>query len=194
MANCNHSCCNSAHSGSCSHDHWPHGGCGCFFPPWMHGACCSLNNDSACPYSCWRHPIYCTPSYYTCAETENGPTLVIHQIVLEAGGEQSCTPRTFRIRVTGPSYPCGEIFTLRTGSCTELDEPLVISGLQPGQYQIEILYDCPRDYATTITGPVCSGVVTVTNNTAPTVVTIVSRRRIRRCRCHCGCSRNCTNW
>ena len=161
------------------HDHHQHCGCSSVIPPY-------------CPFPQWTHPLLCNPAHLCCASNENGPTLVIHTILLEAGCQQSCTPRTLRIRVTGPSYPCGEIFTLRTGSCTELDEPLVISGLEPGQYQIEILYDCPRDYATTITGPVCSGVVTVAANAAPTVVTIVSRRRLHRCRCHC--SRNCTNW
>ncbi|MFR2019715.1 MAG: hypothetical protein ACLS6G_04045 [Christensenellales bacterium] len=35
----------------------------------------------------------------------NGPTLVIHKIVLEPCGGQSCTERTFTLRITGPSYP-----------------------------------------------------------------------------------------
>lgn len=39
------------------------------------------------------------------------PTLVIHKIVLEPCGNQSCTERTFTLRITGPSYPNGEIFT-----------------------------------------------------------------------------------
>ena len=159
----------------------------CNWANWINGCGCNWDCSSSCPYGRWRHPIHCTPAYYSCAGTENGPTLVIHQIVLEAGGEQSCTPRSFQIRITGPSYPCGEIFTLRAGSCLTLDEPLVISGLEPGEYQIEVLYDCPRDYATTITGPVCSGVVTVCSSTVPTVVTIVSRRRVCRRRCRCTC-------
>ena len=184
---------NSSCNSSCSSVCFPHWPCG-FFPPFLHGACCSLTCDERCPYSRWRHPIHCTPAYYCCAGTENGPTLVIHHILLEAGGEQSCTPRTFRIRVTGPSYPCGEIFSLRSGSCLELDEPLVISGLTPGEYRIEILYDCPHSFATTLTGPVCEGVVTVSESAAPTVVTIVSRRRVcRRGRWSSGCCCN-TGW
>lgn len=71
------------------------------------------------------------PAHFCCAGWENGPTLVIHKIVLEPCGNQSCTERTFTLRITGPSYPNGEIFTLRAGSCTQLDEPLVISGLEP---------------------------------------------------------------
>ena len=85
------------------------------------------------------HPLLCNPAHLCCAENTNGPTLVIHCILLEPCGNQSCTPRNFTIRVTGPSYPGGETFTLRAGSCTELDEPLVIAGLTPGQYQIEQL-------------------------------------------------------
>lgn len=143
--------------------------------------------EASCPYGRWRHPISSCQAYYSCAGMQDGPTLVIHTILLEAGCQQSCTPRTLRIRVTGPSYPCGEIFSLRAGSCLELDEPLVISGLIPGQYHIEILYDCPHQYVSTITGASCSGNVTVTNSAAPTVVTIVSRRSICR-RNRCGCA------
>lgn len=154
------------------------------FPPF---GCCAQWN---CPYSRWLHPICCNPAYYSCAGSENGGTLVIHQIVLEASGEQSCTPRTFQLRITGPSYPCGEVFTLRAGSCLELDEPLVISGLEAGQYRIEQLWDCGDEFISTFTGPVCGQVVTVSASAAPTVVTIVSRRqRCRRCGCSaCGCT------
>ena len=180
MSNCNqHNHGNHHNNWNCWNNWgiwWPHWGCGC-------------NHDweDNCPYSRWRHPIYCCPAYYSCAGTQDGPTLVIHAIPLEAGCEQSCTPRTFRIRITGPSYPCGEIFSLRAGSCLTLDEPLVISGLEPGQYQIEVLFDCPRNYLSTITGADCGGCVQVTNSAAPTVVTIVSRRRVR-CPNRCGCN------
>lgn len=54
---------------------------------------------------------------------ENGPTLVIHKIVLEPCGGQSCTERTFTLRITGPSYPNGETFTLPRGELHQLDEP-----------------------------------------------------------------------
>ena len=116
---------------------------------------------------------------------ENGPTLVIHKIVLEPCGSQSCTERTFTLRITGPSYPNGEIFTLRAGSCTQLDEPLVISGLEPGCYAIEELLNRPNEYCTTITGPVMGNVVQLTNSCVPTVVTIVNRKRLCRRR-YCG--------
>lgn len=162
---------------------WCHA-CGC----WMNG--CSNGAHHSCPYSQWMQPISCTQAYYTCAGAENGATLVIHQIVLEAGGEQSCTPRSFQLRITGPSYPCGEVFSLRAGSCLELDEPLVISGLEPGQYRIELLYDCSGEYTSTLTGPVCGQIITVSASAAPTVVTIVSRRNLPRCRRRaCGCAR-----
>ena len=85
-----------------------------------------------CPFPQWKHPLLCNPAHWCCAGENNGPTLVIHQILLEPCGNQSCTPRTFTVRITGPSYPCGETFTLRAGSCTEIDEPLVIAGLTPG--------------------------------------------------------------
>ena len=78
--------------------------------------CCEL---PYCPFPEWKHPLLCNPAHLCCAENENGPTLVIHQILLEPCGNQSCTPRTFTIRITGPSYPCGETFTLRAGSCTQ---------------------------------------------------------------------------
>lgn len=173
---------------SCMHPHPPMPPCHGPFPPWQEGACCPIPTRPPCYGEPFLHPIHCCPAYYSCAGTQNGATLVIHQIVLEAGGEQSCTPRRFHIRITGPSYPCGEVFTLRAGSCTELDEPLVISGLEPGRYLIETLYDTPTDFATTITGPVCGGYVTVSASAAPTVVTIVSRRRFPGCRrCICRC-------
>ena len=76
-------------------------------------------------------------------------------------------------------------FTLRAGSCTQLDEPLVISGLEPGCYAIEELLNCPNEYCTTITGPVMGNVVQLTNSCVPTVVTIVNRKRLCRRR-YCG--------
>lgn len=138
-------------------------------------------HGSFCPFPAWTHPLLCNPAHLCCAEYENGPTLVIHKILLEPCGNQSCTPRMFTIRVTGPSYPGGETFTLRAGSCTEIDEPLVISGLIPGQYEIDDL-SCSREYDTTFTGPICCGSVSITASPVPTVITIVSRKRIMRCR------------
>ena len=153
-------------------------------------------HHSYCPYPQWKHPLLCNPAHFCCtdANSSNGPTLVIHQILLEPCGNQSCTPRTFTIRITGPSYPCGETFTLRAGSCTELDEPLIIAGLIPGQYEIEQVNtgcscgcDC-SEYDTTFTGPISCGQVSITASIVPTVITIVSRKRI--CRRH----RRCCGW
>ena len=115
---------------------------------------CHCDCRPSCPYVEWLHPLCCNPAHFCCAGCENGPTLVIHKIVLEPCGGQSCTERTFTLRITGPSYPNGETFTLRAGSCTQLDEPLVISGLEPGCYTIEELMSRPCEYCTTITGPV----------------------------------------
>ena len=155
---------------------------------------CDCLHHSYCPYPHWKHPLLCNPAHFCCADTnnDNGPTLIIHQILLEPCGNQSCTPRTFTIRVTGPSYPCGETFTLRAGSCTELDEPLVIAGLIPGQYEIEqVNSGCScgcgaGEYDTTYTGPISCGQVSITASRVPTVITIVSRKRVcrrRRRRC-----------
>ena len=156
-----------------------------------HSICASCGSfSSSCPYPQWMHPIYCNPTHYCDAGLEYGPTLVIHQIALEPSGSQSCAPRAFSLRITGPSYPCGETFTLRAGSCTELDEPLVISGLTPGEYTIELLGTGACAYDTTITGPVCGNTVVITASAAPTVVTLVCRRRyVSRCGCQvCGCA------
>ena len=160
---------------------------------------CDCAHHSYCPYPHWKHPLLCNPAHFCCADAnnDNGPTLIIHQILLEPCGNQSCTPRTSTIRITGPSYPCGETFTLRAGSCTELDEPLVIAGLIPGQYEIEQLNSgCTcgcgcnggcGEYDTTYTGPISCGQVSITASRVPTVITIVSRKRVcrRRRRCHC---------
>ena len=147
---------------------------------------CHCDCRPSCPYVEWLHPLCCNPAHFCCAGCENGPTLVIHKIVLEPCGGQSCTERTFTLRITGPSYPTGETFTLRAGSCTQLDEPLVISGLEPGCYTIEELMSKPYEYCTTITGPVMGNVVRLTNSGVPTVVTIVSRKQLcRRRRYYC---------
>lgn len=164
--------------------------------------CCDGCN-SFCPFPDWIHPLLCNPTQFCCVGSDNGPTLVIHSILLEPCGNQSCTPRTLRIRVTGPSFPCGEFFTLRVGSCTEIDEPLVITNLEPGQYEIEQILSSCREFDTTFTGPICNGCVSITNSIVPTVITIVNRKRFcRRCHRHgfgcnggcnngCGCNNNC---
>ena len=153
--------------------------------------------SSFCPFPDWIHPLLCNPTQFCCVGNDNGPTLVIHSILLEPCGNQSCTPRTLRIRITGPSFPCGEFFTLRVGSCTEIDEPLVITNLEPGQYEIEQILSSCREFDTTFTGPICNGCVSITCSVVPTVITIVNRKRFcRRCRRHgcnnCGCN-NCGN-
>ena len=155
-----------------------------------HCGCC----NSFCPFPEWAHPLLCNTARFCCANSDNGPTLVIHSILLEPCGNQSCTPRTFHIRVTGPSFPCGENFTLRAGSCTEIDEPLVIAGLEPGQYEVEqILGACCREFDTTFTGPICNGCVSITSSCVPTVITIVNQKRFCRCcgRRGCGCPGGC---
>ena len=183
MSNCN--TCHAAHTHhSCDVNScplpWANHPHGCPQPYAQNGAACGQ----------YVQPIYCNAAQYSDAGVTSGATLVIHQIVLEPCGNPTCTPRTFSIRITGPSYPCGEVFQLRAGSCLELDEPLVITGLEPGVYCIEELLTCPNSYITTYTGPVCGQRVTVTNSWSPTVVTIVCRRR--QCRlCHgsgCGSS------
>ena len=154
---------------------------------------CNCAHHAYCPFPQWKHPLLCNPAHFCCADmqNDNGPTLVIHQILLEPCGNPSCTPRTFTIRVTGPSYPCGETFTLRAGSCTQLDEPLVIAGLTPGQYEIEqVNTGCAcgcgcSEYDTTFTGPISCGQVSITASRVPTVITIVSRKRT--CRRRRGC-------
>ena len=162
---------------------------------------CDCLTHAYCPYPQWKHPLLCNPVHFCCTNPheDNGPTLVIHQILLEPCGNQSCTPRTFTIRVTGPSYPCGETFTLRAGSCTELDEPLVIAGLIPGQYEIEQLNthcSCgcgAGEYDTTFTGPISCGQVSITASRVPTVITIVSRKRLCRRR-RCGWKNSCAHY
>lgn len=66
-------------------------------------SCCFHHHDCSCrpscPYPEWIHPLCCNPTHYCCAGYENGPTLVIHKIVLEPCGSQSCTPQDVH-----PSY------------------------------------------------------------------------------------------
>ena len=187
--------CNHSHTSCCSghhhHDNWP------VFPPiypafpWQpcHPHRPWPQEDGAC--GAYLQPICASPAQYSDAGVTQGATLVIHKIVLEPCGDRSCTPRTYTIRITGPSYPCGETFQLRAGSCLELDEPLVITGLEPGTYCIEEVQNCPNAYISTFTGPVCGRQVTVTSSYFPTVITICSRKRLcrlcRRSGCGCGC-------
>ena len=158
-----------------------HSSCGgCGFHPW------NMPNANGCAN--YAQPIASNAAQFVSAGTHEGATLVIHKIVLEPCGTPTCTPRTYTIRITGPSYPCGETFQLRAGSCLELDEPLVITGLEPGTYCIEEVSACPNAYISTYTGPVCGRQVTVGRSWFPTVVTICSRRRLCRL-CHgygCG--------
>lgn len=170
---------------------------------WLHPSCFDTDcgcehHHSYCPFPQWKHPLLCNPAHWCCAENDNGPTLVIHLILLEPCGNQSCTPRTFTIRITGPSYPCGETFTLRAGSCTEIDEPLIIAGLTPGQYTVEQITSggcgC-SEYDTTYTGPIACNEVSITASHIPTVITIVNRKRLNPCRRRrrrgWGCSASC---
>lgn len=145
---------------------------------------CNCECRPSCPYSGMASSAVLQPRAFCCAGWENGPTLVIHKIVLEPCGNQSCTERTFTLRITGPSYPNGEIFTLRAGSCTQLDDRSS-QRLEPGCYAIEELLNRPNEYCTTITGPVMGNVVQLTNSCVPTVVTIVNRKRLCRRR-YCG--------
>lgn len=122
---------------------------------------------------------------------QNGLTLVIYKIILDACGGQSCKPKTFTLRITGPSFPQGETFEIRAGSCISIDEPLIITGLAPGEYCIDELASPPERYVTTFTGTsVCGNRVRVLPCNSPVVVTIINRVRLcRLCRGHgCGCS------
>lgn len=196
--------CHQHHTDGCGQHAHANPGADCGFPwppfPCFHpGFWPCARPEGACPFSRYVQPICCCAAQFantarlTSAGTENGATLVIHKIVLEPCGNTTCTPRTYSIRITGPSYPCGETFQLRAGSCITLDEPLVITGLQPGTYCIEEIYACPNDYISTFTGPVCGREVTVSNGYFPTVVTIVSRKRLcRLCRGYgCGACSGC---
>lgn len=138
----------------------------------------------------WVQPLGCGCAANRCSlagvgsVAENGCTLVIHKILLDACGNQACTPRTFSICVKGPSYPCGEVFQMTAGSCRTLDEPLVLTGLICGDYTIEEINDEPRRYCSTITGScVCGNCVRLTPGCPPAVVTIINRRRL----CRWGC-------
>lgn len=170
--------CGGTHPTGCG----AYSGCGAY--PWT-------NANAAWPCGSYVQPICTSPAQYPSAETAaSGATLVIHQLVLEPCGNPSCTPRTFKIRITGPSYPCGEVFTLTAGNCLSLDEPLVLTGLEPGTYCIEEIFACPNAYISTYTGPVCGRCVNITGSRFPTVITICCRKRLCRL-CHgygCGCS------
>ena len=52
---------------------------------------CHCDCRPSCPYVEWLHPLCCNPAHFCCAGCENGPTLVIHKIVLAPCGGQSCT-------------------------------------------------------------------------------------------------------
>lgn len=174
--------------GDCSghHDHHP---CRPVYPcfPWDP---CTAGCMTPCTLHPWAQPIHPLPTPYAGASSAGGATLVVHKIVLEPCGNQSCTPRTFSIRITGPSYPAGEVFRLRAGSCLELDEPLVLTGLEAGTYCIEELFSLPNEYICTITGPARGRNVQVGNGYYPTVITLVNRKRLCSL-CHgygCGCA------
>ena len=97
---CNNNCgCNSC---GCNDGCGCNGGCGCNNNCGCN-TCGQLLDGSAC--SRFIQPILCNQARFSCAGTQDGATLVIHKIVLEPCGNQSCTPRTFNIRVTGPSFP-----------------------------------------------------------------------------------------
>lgn len=134
-----------------------------------------------CPYNPLMNRI---PACVANQDALNGLTLVIYKILLTACGNQNCSPRTFTLRITGPSYPCGETFQITAGSCTSLDEPLVLTGLMPGDYRIDEIQTEPYSYISTFTGPtVCQNIVRVSPGCPPAVVTIVNRERLcRLCR------------
>ena len=69
-----------------------------------------------------------------------------------------------------------------------LDEPLVITGLTPGQYEIDLITSCCQEYDVTFTGPISGGCVSIVNSYVPTVITLVARKRFARRRRRCGCS------
>lgn len=203
-SNCN-TCSNCCNSNACSANACGCNSCGCnpcgcgpFNPNFLlhllglNGFGCNFcgcdSGNGSCPFPQWIHPIQFNPTHFCDAGSDSGATLVIHKIVLEPCANQSCTPTNFTLRITGPSFPCGETFTIRAGSCLTLDEPLVLSGLEPGVYEIEELSCCGRNFISTLTGPVCGRCVNLIASRVPTVVTIVNRRRIDHCcRNTCGC-------
>ena len=87
--------------------------------------------------------------------------LTITKIVVDYKGNLITTPRTFVIKVTGPSYPSGTLMELTNST------PLVLKGLIYGQYTVEELNT--TNYTVTITAPVTltggatSGTITVRN-------------------------------
>ena len=66
--------------------------------------------------------------------------------MLDYKGNLTTSPKTFVIKVTGPSYPCGTLMELTNST------PLVLKGLIYGQYTIEELNT--KNYTVTITAPV----------------------------------------
>jgi len=48
-----------------------------------HHCGCEGTHPPYCPFPQWTHPLLCNPAHLCCAENDNGPTLVIHQILLE---------------------------------------------------------------------------------------------------------------
>lgn len=77
------------------------------YQPEVSDMSCNCECRPSCPYSEWLHPLCCNPAHFCCAGWENGPTLVIHKIVLEPCGNQSCTERTFTCASPAPVIPMG---------------------------------------------------------------------------------------
>ena len=103
-------------------------------------SCCFHHHDCSCrpscPYPEWIHPLCCNPTHYCSAGYENGPTLVIHKIVLEPCGSQSCTPKTFTLRITGPV--CGGNMVSLVANCP----PTVVTIVN----RKRLCRVCPRTY------------------------------------------------
>ncbi len=87
--------------------------------------------------------------------------LTITDRVLTFSGTTSTSTRTFIVRVTGPSYPNGQLFEVTTSS------PLVLTGLLYGQYTVEELnasgYTVTYSGPTTISQATPSGTMAITN-------------------------------
>ena len=87
--------------------------------------------------------------------------LTITIVVVDYKGNLITTPRTFVIKVTGPSYPSGTLMELTNST------PLVLKGLIYGQYTVEELnttnYTVTITPSVTLTGGATSGTITVRN-------------------------------
>lgn len=87
--------------------------------------------------------------------------LTITKIVVDYKGTLITTPRTFIIKVTGPSYPSGTLMELTNTT------PLVLKGLIYGQYTVEELnttnYTVSISAPVTLTGGATNGTITVRN-------------------------------